>query len=106
MDEYCEFTNLNSPITTLIKCFLVAVPCLDEVSEGDYDSAFAICDKAAVQKHFEAQFNTGIIHNNDRGTLKYDVQAYVWWNVTAAQGHKSAAKNKGIVDKNDTNPNM
>ena len=60
MDEYCEFTNLNSPITTLIKCFLIAVsfvldtpafavPCLDEVSEGDYDSAFAICDKAAEQ---------------------------------------------------------
>ena len=34
------------------------------------------------------------------------IWGYVWWNIAAAHGIESAAINRVIIEKNDTQPNI
>jgi hypothetical protein len=65
MDSPCKFIDLNTPLINLTKCllvvtsFILAAPvfadnnqgeaCYSKYNEGDHDSAFRICTKAAEQ---------------------------------------------------------
>jgi TPR repeat protein len=50
----------------------------------------------------EAQSSLGFMFRNGEGTPKDNVMPYVWLNVAAAQGHKDAKHNRGIIEKNMT----
>jgi TPR repeat protein len=104
MDSPRKFINLNTPIINLIKfltiatSFILAAPVFADTSQKlacyiaiDYDTAFHTCTKAAKQG--KAQYELGFMYYNGQGTPKNNVLAYVWWNITAAQGHESAASN-------------
>ena len=49
-----------------------------------------------------AQSNLRIMYANGQGVPQDDVQAHMWWNLSAAQGNKSATKNRDIVAKRMT----
>ena len=53
--------------------------------------------KAAGQGHVLAQFSLGLLHSQGHGVEQDYVQAYVWYNIAAAQGNATALKNREVV---------
>jgi TPR repeat protein len=106
MDSPFKFTNLNTPIISLIKCLLVATSfilaapvfadtnqesaCYNKFKAGDYDSAFSICTKAAEQGISSAQYNLGFMYDTGEGMPKDYEQTFYWYTKAAEQGHSNA----------------
>lgn len=63
----------------------------------DYAEAAKWYRKAAEQGHAGAQYNLGFMYGTGRGVPQNDVEAYVWWSLSAAQGDKQAATSRDIV---------
>jgi TPR repeat protein len=62
--------------------------------------------KSAKQGHAPAQINLGVMYANGQGVLQDYVMAHMYWNIAAVSGHKSAIKNRGIVEKNMTSSQL
>ncbi len=52
---------------------------------------------AAEQGVAQAQYNLGVMYSNGHGIPQDYVQAHLWSNLAAAQGHKGARKNRDII---------
>lgn len=52
---------------------------------------------AAEQGDASGQFNLGVMYANGDGVPQSNMKAYVWWSVSAAQGHEKAKGNRDIV---------
>jgi len=50
--------------------------------------------EAADQGLEDAQFNLGLLYAKGQGVPRDDVQAYMWFELSAAQGDQSAANNR------------
>ena len=59
--------------------------------------------KAAEQGNATAQYNLGFMYYRGKGVRKdYDVAAYVWFTLAAAQGHKDASSDRNRIAKRMT----
>ena len=65
----------------------------------DYKQALYWYTKAAEQGDADAQNMLGLMYANGEGVPKDSVLAYLWWNLAAAQGLKSAKRNLGKIEK-------
>ena len=65
----------------------------------DYKSAFYWLEKAARQGNAKAQFNLGDMYYSGTSINKDLPQAYLWFNLAAAQGIESATSVRDIVVK-------
>ncbi|MDA1048694.1 MAG: sel1 repeat family protein, partial [Verrucomicrobia bacterium] len=54
------------------------------------------------QGHAQAQSNLGVCYDNGNGVPEDDVTAYMWYNLSHAQGNDNAKKNKDIIAKRMT----
>ena len=50
----------------------------------------------------KAQYNLGVMYANGEGVPKDDVQAYLWFNLAAAQGDELARTNRDNIEKQMT----
>ena len=66
---------------------------------GNYAKAFREFTSLAEQGDIRAQVNLGVMYENGQGTIKDYVHAYMWWNLAASQGNKTAEKFKNIIEK-------
>ncbi len=78
---------------------LVAVPActnsktgVDAYEKGDYATALMEFRVLAEQGDAIAQYNLGLMYANGRGVPEDYVQAHLWANLAAAQGHEPARK--------------
>jgi hypothetical protein len=103
-----KLINLNTPIISLIKCLLVATSfilvapvfaddCDSKTNAGDYDSAFRICTKAAVQGNSGAQYNLGLMYDTGEGTPQNYKQARYWYTKATEQGDASLQSHLGFM---------
>jgi TPR repeat protein len=89
--------------------FLVCVPMLSwadfttgmaAYENGDYALALKEIRPLAEQGDAKAQFNLGMMYDLGRGVPQDHVQAYMWYNLAAAQGDKKAGKwRDGVGEK-------
>ena len=54
---------------------------------------------SAEQGDAVAQFNLGFMYGKGLGVPQDYVSAHMWWNLSDSNGHKSAVKNRNIVEK-------
>ena len=66
---------------------------------GDYQTALRLLQPLADQGHAGAQHNLGYMHHFGNGVPENDAEAYKWYNLAAAQGHKDAKTNKYFIEK-------
>ena len=55
-----------------------------------YEDAIPLCTALAQQGDVHAQFNLGYMYGEGLGVIRDSVEAYAWFNVAAAQGHRIA----------------
>ena len=65
----------------------------------DYKESVKLYRLSAEQGFAKAQFNLGLIYRKGRGVPKDYVSAHMWWNIAGSNGHKSAVKNRNIVEE-------
>jgi TPR repeat protein len=68
-------------------------------TRGDYGTALQVFKIVAEQNHAAAQYNLGVMYSFGRGVPQDYVQAYMWFNLAAAQGNEKASQNRNIVAK-------
>ncbi len=68
-------------------------------NRGDYGTALQVFKIVAEQNHAAAQYNLGVMYSFGRGVPQDFVQAYMWFNLAAAQGNEKASQNRNIVAK-------
>ncbi len=66
---------------------------------GDYDTAFQELRPLAEQGNTEAQTSLGAMYASGRGVPRDYVMAYIWANLAATQGDKTASELRSIVEK-------
>ncbi len=54
---------------------------------------------AAEQGNAQAQYSLGVMYANGEGVPQNNVRAYVWFSVSAAQGHQDAKTIRDIVSE-------
>jgi hypothetical protein len=54
--------------------------------------------QAASQNHPAAQSNLGVCYERGDGVAKYEVEAYKWYLLAAAQGDNKARRNASILE--------
>ena len=68
-------------------------------NRGNYGTALQVFKTVAEQNHAAAQYNLGVMYSFGRGVPQDYVQAYMWFNLAAAQGNEKALQNRNIVAK-------
>ena len=68
---------------------------------GDYAAALREWRPLAEQGHATAQYYLGYLYGTGQGVPKDYVQAHMWFNLAAAQGHKDAAIARDIIAEAD-----
>jgi TPR repeat protein len=53
--------------------------------------------KAAEQGFTQARHNLGVLYANGRGVKREEIQAYKWFAIAAANGHKKAVRSRDLV---------
>ncbi len=88
---------------------LVAAPAWADFRAGaeayerfDYATALKEWRSLAEQGDAAAQYNLGVMYREGQGVPQDDVQAYLWMNVAAAQGHELARINRDRLTKQMT----
>ena len=61
----------------------------------DFESTRTLADQGFAF----AQYNLGYMYSQGEGVPQNDVMAYVWFSVSAAQGHEIARESRDIVSK-------
>ncbi|MGY9057199.1 MAG: hypothetical protein ACKVGZ_16640 [Alphaproteobacteria bacterium] len=65
---------------------------------GDYATALREWKPLAEEGDAAAQFNLGVMYDNDQGVPQDYMQAHVWPNLAAAAGNKIAIKNRDLTE--------
>ncbi len=89
----------TATVVLAVVVVLVAVPActnsktgVDAYEKGDYATALMEFRVLAEQGDAIAQYNLGLMYANGRGVPEDYVQAHLWVNLAAAQGHEPARK--------------
>ena len=69
---------------------------------GDYATALKEWRPLAEQGFSAAQYNLGVMYDNGKGVPQDYVQAHMWFNIAAAQGHKTGREIRDIIAKDMT----
>ena len=69
---------------------------------GDYATSLRLIRPLADQGDANAQFNLGVRYDNGEGVPRNYVNAYMWFNLAAAQGYQDAEKNRDLVKQRMT----
>ncbi len=75
---------------------------MEAYDKGDYATALKEWRVLAEQGNPPDQYNLGLMYANGRGVPRDYVQAHLWANLAAAQGHELARKARDIVAKKMT----
>ena len=68
----------------------------EDLSAARYVKAAPWYQRAAERGHPEAQFMIGGMHFSGNGASKDNVRAYMWWTLSASQGHLLAQRVLGV----------
>ena len=68
----------------------------------DYKEAVRWYRKAADQGDADAQSLLGLMYGDGTGVLNDNVTAHMWFNIAGANGSKTGADNRVIIEKNMT----
>ena len=63
----------------------------------DYESALRLIRPLAEQGDANAQYNFGVFYDNGLGVPQDKVRAYMWFNLSAAQGREGAAAFRDLI---------
>lgn len=66
-------------------------------NEGQVEAAVALLAKAAENGDLDARFQLGKMYTTGTGVELDYVQAHMWLNIAAAQGHSEAAETRGVI---------
>jgi len=61
---------------------------------------------AAEQGNADAQSNLGFMYYKGKGVIQDDAYAHMWWNIAALNGDTNAVKNRDVVAKRMTPPDI
>ncbi len=64
---------------------------------GDYETALKFWRPLAELGHARAKFNLGVMYGLGEGVPQDFVRAYLWFDIAAAQGDKTAQKSRDII---------
>ena len=68
------------------------------------DQRAMMCRKTAERGISGAQAELGLMYAYGAGVPQDIVQAYAWWNLAAAQGHRTAEEDLARIGRNDPEP--
>ena len=68
----------------------------------DYASALRLIRPLAEQGDANAQYNFGVFYDNGLGVPQDKVRAYMWFNLSAAQGREGAAAFRDLIARRMT----
>ncbi len=71
----------------------------DAYDRKDYKEVVRLFLPLAEQGDAQAQFNLGKMYAEGTGVQQDYALAHMWWNISGSNGHKSAVKNRYIVEK-------
>lgn len=92
-----DYSEYEAPATSKI-----AVPVDDGEAAyelGLYEKALKHFRSLAYEGSHHAQNWLGIMYYEGKGVLKDLVMAYVWWNVSAANGNDAARENRDALER-------
>jgi len=72
----------------------------------DYKAALKWYRLAAEQGYDRAQYGLGFMYFNGQGVIQDYTLAHMWWDIAASQGYEGAPKNRDIVAKKMTPPQI
>ncbi len=72
----------------------------------DYKEAVKWYRLSAEQGYTKAQYNLGNKYYYGKGVIQDYVMAHMYWNIASVSGFKNAIKNRGIVEKMMTKPQL
>jgi hypothetical protein len=104
--------NLTSKhaVTAIILALSVIAPAaagpLDDadaaIKRRDYATAARLIRPLAEQGDASAQYNLGVFYDNGLGVPQDKVRAYMWLNLSAAQGREGAAAFRDLIARRMT----
>jgi TPR repeat protein len=68
----------------------------------DYATALRLIRPLAERGDANAQYNLGVFYDNGLGVPQDKVRAYMWFNLSAAQGRESAAAFRDLIARRMT----
>ena len=68
----------------------------------DYATAVRLIRPVAEQGNANAQYNLGVFYDNGLGVPQDKVRAYMWFNLSAAQGRDGAAAFRDLIARRMT----
>ena len=92
----------------LVLCFatpVMAGPLEDAnaaIKRRDYATALRLIRPLAEQGDANAQYNLGVFYDNGLGVPQDKVRAYMWFNLSAAQGREGAAAFRDLIARRMT----
>ncbi|MGB7278846.1 MAG: hypothetical protein WBD15_13995 [Pseudolabrys sp.] len=72
------------------------------VKKRDYATAVRLIRPVAEQGNANAQYNLGVFYDNGLGVPQDKVRAYMWFNLSAAQGREGAAAFRDLIARRMT----
>lgn len=97
--------TLNHAVAVIILAFsyaesVAAGPLEDAdaaLKRRNYQTAVRLILPLAEQGNADAQYNLGVLYDNGLGVPQDKVRAYMWFNLSAAQGREGAAAFRDLV---------
>ena len=72
------------------------------IKRRDYATALRFIRPLAEQGDANAQYNLGVFYDNGLGVPQDKVRAYMWFNLSAAQGREGAAAFRDLIARRMT----
>src|SRR5512136_459034 len=72
------------------------------IKRRDYATALRLIRPLADQGNANAQYNLGVFYDNGLGVPQDKVRAYMWFNLSAAQGREGAAAFRDLIARRMT----
>ena len=72
------------------------------IKRRDYATAVRLIRPLAEQGDANAQYNLGVFYDNGLGVPQDKVRAYMWFNLSAAQGREGAAAFRDLIARRMT----
>ena len=72
------------------------------IKRRDYATALRLIRPLAEQGDANAQYNLGVFYDNGLGVPQDKVHAYMWFNLSAAQGREGAAAFRDLIARRMT----
>jgi TPR repeat protein len=101
---------LKHAVAAIILVFAFATPMVAgpledadaAIKRRDYASALRLIRPLAEQGDANAQYNLGVFYDNGLGVPQDKVRAYMWFNLSAAQGREGAAAFRDLIARRMT----